>query len=195
MGALEQRDERDMVEAAQRGEAEAQNALYLEAQPKLRRAAMYFLGRESPDIDDIVQETWIVASAKIQQFEFRASIFTWLNHICVNLCYKRIRKLGREIARDEQDLDLLTRKAAKERFAAASEAELKESQRQVLKEVMKEMGPNCRQTIQWRDFEGLSYGEMSKRTGLTVGAIHARVSRCRKRLKARVQAYLEGQED
>ena len=140
MSALPHRDvERSMVEAAQRGDSDAQNQLYLEAQPKLRRAAMYFLGRGNPDIDDIVQETWIIASAKIQEFAFRASIFTWLNHICVNLCYKRIRKMGREIAKDEQDLDILTRKAAKRRFDLSDEEEVKEGQRKMIKEVLKSL--------------------------------------------------------
>jgi RNA polymerase sigma-70 factor (ECF subfamily) len=185
--------ERLMVEAAQLGDADAQNNLFLEAQPKLRRAAMYFLGRENPDIDDIVQETWIVAASKIQEFEFRASIFTWLNHICVNLCYKRIRKMGREISKDEESLDMLTRQAARQSFEARDEKDIKEGQRKIIKEVLKGLSSSCRQTIQWRDFDELSYGEMSKRTGLTVGAIHARVSRSRKKLKEAVEAFMRKQ--
>ena len=49
------------------------------------------LGWQDPEAADAVQETFVAALNGLKGFEFRSSLYTWLNQICVRQCYRRIR--------------------------------------------------------------------------------------------------------
>lgn len=50
------------------------------------------------DAEDIVQEAWLTVYQKIDGFERRSSLATWLQRIVTNRALSRLRKGGREIS-------------------------------------------------------------------------------------------------
>jgi RNA polymerase sigma-70 factor (ECF subfamily) len=147
------------------------------------------LGRGDPEVEDVVQETFIAALGALEGFEFRSSLYTWLNHICVRLCYRRIRQRSRTALGSEQDL-------AETLGAVASGDDpglrrLDETRQQWLRKAVEAMDKGCRTIIQWRDFEGLSYGDLSRRLKAPIGTVMSRLSRCREKLRRRAKAWMD----
>lgn len=105
-------DEKELVQKILAGDPKAQAFFYAENAPRLYPVCVHFLGYQDPDAEDIVQQTFLIALQKLRAFEFRSSLYTWLDHICVNLCYERLRKRKRELASLSEDLEKLTQPQA-----------------------------------------------------------------------------------
>ena len=89
------------------------------------------------------------------KFRFESSLYTWLNHICVNLCYERLRKRKKMLVSLEEDLEKLTQphsgwfKRTKGRGGGKKGAFWPGSTR-----IIDSMGEKCRQILVLRDREG-----------------------------------------
>lgn len=83
-------DEKDLIQAAQRGDLNAFNALILRYQNLLFGIALRMLGDE--DIaSDAVQEALISAFSKFSTFR-GGSLRSWLARVTVNACYDEMRR-------------------------------------------------------------------------------------------------------
>src|ERR1700690_1053259 len=101
-------NERDLVQSILAGDHAAQTAFYQENAKRLYPICVHFLGYQDPEAEDIVQDTFLIAFKKLEGFEFRSSLYTWLAHICVNLCYERLRKRKKVLATEAVDLEILS---------------------------------------------------------------------------------------
>jgi RNA polymerase sigma factor (sigma-70 family) len=155
---------------------------YVEAhRARLYRAAVYFLGFRDPDAEDVVQETLAQGLDRLSTFEHRSSLYTWLNQICVHLCYRRVR--------------------VRQRLALGAEADLRESldlpvqgldalgqllgeeRRQQLRSALGNLEKPCRELLERRDMDGASYQVVARGLKIPIGTVMSRLSRCRKKLK------------
>lgn len=66
------------------GDELAFRRLYRRHTPRLLRLAGNLTANREIDADDLVQETWIRAVARLGDFEWRSSLITWLAGILVN---------------------------------------------------------------------------------------------------------------
>lgn len=95
------------------GDEAAWRAWYDEAYESLRTFVFWRVGREG--VDEVVQETWLIAVKKIRHFDPRqAAFFDWLRGISVNVMRNRSR--GRPAI--TLPLDNLIEEAASEQNAA-----------------------------------------------------------------------------
>lgn len=180
--------EADWVRRLRLREAAAE-AWYVEAhRDGLYRAAVYFLGYRDPDAEDVVQETLLKGLEKLDGFEGRSRLTTWLNHICVHLCYARLRQRQRLAVGAEADL--------REAFALPSAGEdalhqlLNAEKRGILQAAMEALDALCRQVVDRRDRQGQPYAEAAAAMKLPLGTYMSRLSRCRERLRKEVQRLL-----
>jgi RNA polymerase sigma factor (sigma-70 family) len=157
----------------------------------LKPICVHFLGYQDSDIDDIIQQTFMIAFQKLPEFEPRSSLYTWLAHICVNLCYERIRKRKRVLVSLEEELDQLSSHLSRS-------AELKKEQDgeqgrkiRLLEKLMQTMGEKCRKILELRDKQGKSYAEVGKTLKIPIGTVMSQLARCRETLKQLVQNTLE----
>jgi len=154
---------------------------------RLKPICVHFLGYQDADIDDILQQTFLIAYQKLPGFEPRSSLYTWLAHICINLCYERIRKRKKLLASLEEDLDQMTASLAQDRQDEQDEKAEKKKKIQLLTGLVKTMGDKCREILQRRDFEGQSYADISKALKVPIGTVMSQLARCRETLKQMVE--------
>src|SRR6185436_13485465 len=88
----------ELVERARHGEAEAFEALVTRHHQAAPRAAIAALG-SADDADDVAQEAWISAHARLQDFQGASSFRTWLLAIVWNKALDRRRQVGRWLRR------------------------------------------------------------------------------------------------
>lgn len=72
-------------------------ALYRRHTPRLYGTALRVAGGERSDADDLVQETWIRATERLAQFEWRSALLSWLTSILLNCWREWLRRQGREL--------------------------------------------------------------------------------------------------
>lgn len=153
---------------------------------RLYATACHFLGYQDPDAWDAVQDTYAAAWKGLAGFEGRSSLYTWMNQICVNLCFNRLRSRKRQVAEEAETLELRLAPLALERNRHLAEAEQRDQRLALLTELINGLGEPCADLLRWRFMEGLGLQEIRERIKAPLGTAATRIHRCLKRLKERV---------
>lgn len=176
-------DEASLLEGLRRGDAKAREHCYLAYRQRLYATACHFLGVQDPDAEDLVHEAFAAAYEGIHRFEGRSSLYTWLNHICVNLCFARIRQRKRQVDLSNDDLDRVLGEQAIAAATQAEESALRQERQAKLSGWIRRLGELCRQMMWLKLVEGLGLAQMKEKLGLPLGTVAARVARCQAALK------------
>jgi RNA polymerase sigma-70 factor (ECF subfamily) len=178
-------DERAWVKSIQEGDEAARERLFTAFNKRLYATAVHFLGYQDPDAEDAVQETFVRAFNRIQDFRFESALYTWLNHICVNICFDQVRARKRRLVKGHEDLEFLSLELAKAEHGKKMETREKEETLVVLRQAVAGLPEPCASLVRLRDLEGTSYVDISKALKIPMGTVMSRLSRCREHLKKR----------
>jgi RNA polymerase sigma factor (sigma-70 family) len=158
----------------------------------LYRTAVYFLGWQDSDAEDLVQETLVKGLVKLEGFEGRSKLSTWLNQICVHLCYERLRQRQRLAVGASKDLlETLSVQAPGGQPDVLHQL-LDQEKMALLRRGLEGLGGPCREIIQRRDLEGQAYVEAARAMKLPMGTFTSRLLRCRERLRQAVRQIMDG---
>jgi RNA polymerase sigma-70 factor, ECF subfamily len=185
-------NERELVERILAGDREAQTAFYAENARRLYPICVHFLGYQDPDAEDVVQDAFLIALGKLGGFEFRSSLYTWLAHICVNLCYERLRKRKKMMASLETDLERLTVPRAADLEKQKDADEEKKRRLEILGRLIRSMSDKCREILELRDKRGESYINITRILKIQPGTVMSQLARCRKALRTLLENELKG---
>jgi RNA polymerase sigma-70 factor (ECF subfamily) len=82
--------DRELVDAARGGDADAFGALVRRHQRRIFRLTAHLL-RSAAEAEDVTQETFVRAYGALARFDGRSEPFTWIYRIAVNLSLNAIR--------------------------------------------------------------------------------------------------------
>jgi RNA polymerase sigma-70 factor, ECF subfamily len=184
-------DDRELVRKILQGDEKAKAQFFAAYRERLYRDCVYLLGYQDPEAEDVVQETFITAFEKLPEFMFRSSLSTWLTQICIYKCHNRYRQRARLLAQGQEDLDLLLQQAAREKEAAEDQELEKRHRLGIIDRCLEKMGKECREIIEFRDKQGLSYVHIGKTLKIPLGTVMSRLSRCKRALKVLVEQFLK----
>jgi RNA polymerase sigma-70 factor (ECF subfamily) len=91
---LGQLDERELVTRCKAGERAAQDELYLRFR-RVVAANLYRVLGDRGELEDLVQEVFVIAYRGLANFRHEAQLGTWLYRICVNVAFGKLRSRGR----------------------------------------------------------------------------------------------------
>lgn len=184
-------EDRELVAKLLAKDEQAYRDFYRTYQEKIYKAAVYILGYQDPDAEDVAQEVFLAALKQLPEFEFRSSLYHWLYRICMYLCYERIRKRRRMVASLDEELESIAGPLSVEKAGRGQEE--KERQKMMeLVETQKEMlGDPCRGLLDLREKQSKSYAQMAGILKVPIGTVMSRLSRCKESLKALVQRALK----
>lgn len=80
---MEPTDDKALLARMRAGDADAFDALVRRYHGRLLRLARMFVSTDA-SADEVVQDTWVVVLDKLDSFEERSSLLTWLSRIVVN---------------------------------------------------------------------------------------------------------------
>ena len=92
--ALSPVDEAELIRRCRAGERAAQDALYQRFRRQVA-ATLYRVLGDRTDLDDLVQEVFVIAFRGLGNFRGDARLSTWIYRICVNVALGRIRSRTR----------------------------------------------------------------------------------------------------
>jgi RNA polymerase sigma-70 factor, ECF subfamily len=188
-------DDKDLVEAARRGDRDAFRTLF-ERYHRRAYGLAFGVVRHQDDALDIVQDAFIKAHKHLDKFEGTSSFYTWLYRIVMNLAIDHLRKHRRirPVELDEQHLeDAAADDALLPKLLGGNpgRALLDKEIRGRIDAALGELSENHRAVLVMRELEGLSYEEMAQAMGCSKGTIMSRLFHARKNMQKRLVDLLD----
>ena len=186
-------EDRDLVRAAQKGDANAFRTLVERYQRRVYQLALGML-KDADDAMDIAQETFVRVHRYLPSFKGDSSFFTWTYRIATNLCLDAQRKKSRVQRVDSEESDEAELEAAMDPPSAAlagpQRAALNEELKGKLEEALQGLSENHRAILLLRELEGLSYEELAKVLGIRKGTVMSRLFHARLKMQNKLREYL-----
>ena len=180
----------ELVTAIRNGDTDAFEELVRRYDRQLLRIA-HNLTHNLEDAEDVVQEAFLKAYLKLDQFQGSSKFSTWLMRILINQGLMKLRKRRdvQEISIDEPPkddalpMDLADWSPDPEQLYGRSEL------REILSKALDRLTPRARVVFVLRDVEGLTIEETSTLLNLQPAAIKARLYRARLQLREVLARY------
>ena len=121
------------------------------------------------DADEVVQEVLMVMYSKLKDFQFKSSLYTWIFRIVStrSLNFIRKRAIKQVFSFDSQAINLINSNED-----IAHDLETKEKLQKIDK-LLQKLPAKQREVFVMRNYEQLSYEEISELTGKSVGGLKA----------------------
>jgi len=179
--ASDPRTDQELVEAANRGDTAAFEALYLRYRDWTVRLAYRFAGN-ADDALDVLQDTFAYLLKKFPGFELTARMTTFLYPAVKHLALARRRRRHDPIPDDEHPEAMAVPPAQPD---ATSRAELAA--------VLANLSAGQREVLLMRVVDGLSLDEIAQALAIPVGTVKSRLHNALESLRAdpRAQRYFE----
>jgi|ERR1700722_3597667 RNA polymerase sigma-70 factor (ECF subfamily) len=181
-------DDHQLISAVLNQDDTAQKLFYKRFERRLRVTCIHFLGFHDPEVEDLVQETFLRAFKHLDRFDFRGEIYSWLNKICVNLCFDRLRERQRFVVAEGSILESMTQASAMNASMERETDAIKEEALASIRRAFRDLGEKCQEVVRMRDFEGRPYLEIARILRLAPGTLFSRLARCRKALRRLVES-------
>jgi RNA polymerase sigma-70 factor (ECF subfamily) len=147
--------------------------------------ALQRFGVRAPDLDDVLQEVFVVVHKKLPSFRGDAQMTTWLYGICLRVAsvYRRRSHVRREMDREElEERHSVDRESPEDHLA--------EHQRHlVLGRLLDELDVEKRALIVMFEIDELPCEEIAGILGVPVGTVYSRLHAARKSFAAAVTRF------
>jgi RNA polymerase sigma-70 factor (ECF subfamily) len=191
-GEVEEHPDVRLVNLAKAGDVHAFETLVKQYDRQVFRIAQH-ITQNREDAEDVVQDAFLKAYEKLNQFQGNSKFYTWLVRIAVNESLMRLRKrrTGKMVSIDE---DITTEEGSMPRELAdwgpSPEQQYGQSElAEILKKTVNGLPPGFRVVFVLRDVEGLSTEETAEALGLSIPAVKSRLLRARLQLRERLNRY------
>ena len=186
--------DQQLVERVQRGDKQAFGLLVSKYQRKLMRLLSRLI-RNSAEVEDVAQETFIKAYRALPAFRGDSAFYTWLYRIGINTAKNFLVSQGRraptstefdsEEAESFNDGDQLRDINTPERMLLSKQIG------QTIESAMESLPDELREAIMLRELEGLSYEEIAAIMECPIGTVRSRIFRAREAISDRLKPLLE----
>ncbi|MGE5364198.1 MAG: RNA polymerase sigma factor [Bacteroidota bacterium] len=150
------------------GSEQAFNSIVRKYSQKIYWHARRMLGNHS-DADEITQEVLIVLYEKLKTFEFKSSLYTWIYRITSNRCINMLRRQSIRNLFFSGDTDQEYPESGNDIVSGIENRE----KVQQLNRILQTLPAKQREVFILRHFDEMSYEEISKITGKSVGGLKA----------------------
>ena len=184
-------DEQQLLSALRRRDPAAFSQLFEAYSDKLYRLAVGLLENET-EAEGVVQDTFMRLIERLDQFEGRSALGTWLYRIAYNLCQDRLRKRKpiSSLILDNGDDDALPIptvyidwKQLPEYCLTAAEINSE------LDKAISTLPPKLKAVFILREVEGLSTQACAEALDISISATKVRLHRARLLLREQLAAY------
>ena len=197
-GAAEVHPDVLLVERARQGDIAAFEKLVKQYDRQVFRISQHIV-QNREDAEDVVQDAFLKAYEKLDQFQGNSKFYTWLVRIAVNESLMRLRKrrTGRMVSIDE---DVETEEGSMPRdladWSPDPEALYGQSEMaDILRKTIQGLPPGFRTVFALRDVDGLSTEETAEALGLSIPAVKSRLLRARLQLRERLSRYFKNRDE
>ena len=182
-----------LVKRVQKGDKTAFELLVVKYHQKILRLISHLI-RDSAEVEDVAQETFIKAYRALPQFRGDSAFYTWFYRIAINTTKNYLTMQGRRV--------LILNKEAPEQTETFSEADrlkdintpesilITQQIAQTVNTAIAILPTELRMAITLREVEGLSYEEIAQIMACPIGTVRSRIFRARETIAAKLRPLL-----
>ncbi len=191
-GELEPHPDVALVERVRAGDVSAYDMLVRKYDRQVFRIAQH-ITQNREDAEDVMQDAFLKAYQKLDQFQGNSKFYTWLVRIAVNESLMRLRKrrTGKMVSIDE-DIETDEGNVPRDLADWAPDPEQNYTQAElgaILEKTIKGLPAGFRVVFELRDVQGLSTEDTAEALGLSIPAVKSRLLRARLQLRERLSRY------
>jgi RNA polymerase sigma-70 factor, ECF subfamily len=186
-GAKVEQHDRQLIQAACRGDAAAFGALVRKYQNRLCTSLLHICG-SLDDAEDVSQEAFIQCFLKLHTFVGDSAFYTWLYRIAVNAAISRRRR-----KREETSVESSREAYGLEPHDHAEQAEerlLREERAVQVQQALSRLSDEHRAILVLREIDDCDYEQIAEILDLPVGTVRSRLHRARLQMKEQLDAVL-----
>lgn len=191
MGMMGGVDEREVVARVLAGDRDAFRVLVELHSRSIFKLAYRIMGNDH-DADDVVQETFLRAYAKLKDFHFEAGLRSWLYRIASNYCMDLLVKRRQEAAvpmtaeGPDSAPDAVSSEPDPERLALSNEVG------RTVDWAMESLSARERTAFVMRHFHGCSIREVGQAMKLSDGSVKQHIFRAVRKIRAAIGPLMMG---
>ena len=181
-----------LVRRLKRGDYKAFDLLLLKYQSRVVGLALKFV-KDLQIAEDIAQESFLKAYKSINSFREESAFYTWIYRITVNTSKNYLTSKSRKKELSESDINRF--EDSEDIFdipGGSSPEEILSANnlREVIMESLTNLPEDIRTAISLREFEGLTYEEISEVLNCPIGTVRSRIFRGREIMQERISPIL-----
>ena len=146
--------------------------IYSKYNPGLYRIAMACLSYRTDDACDALQETWVTALQKLDDFRGASSLKTWLTGILINKCREQTRRHNGVQQVPAESVEL----TGHDPLQAVGDG-------MDLQKQLQSLPPGCREILVLHDLEGYSHHEIGELLNIAEGTSKSQLAYARKLMR------------
>ena len=171
--------DRDLIQRARRGDAEAFGELVTRHQTSVFNVC-YRMLHERAEAEDMTQETFLRVHDRLDMFDSERHFGPWIRRVAVNVCLNHL-EAPRPVAEldDERDAD--------KSQSPESQTEARERSEQIRRALVA-LPAHYRAAIELRHYQELSYDEIAAELNIPLSDVKSHLFRARKLLAEKLHA-------
>ncbi|MCI0624438.1 MAG: sigma-70 family RNA polymerase sigma factor [Acidobacteria bacterium] len=187
-------NETGLVAEARSGNAEAFTSLVRQYDRNIYRLARN-ITHNKEDAEDVLQETFLKAYAKLGTFLGDSRFYTWLVRIAINEALMKLRKrrANKSVSLDEplESEDHLMHREVADWDETPEERYSRSELQQILSDALASLDPDSRTVVVLREIENFTTEETAALLNLSVPAVKSRLLRARLKLRDQLNPYFK----
>ncbi|BFM11678.1 RNA polymerase sigma factor RpoE [Simiduia litorea] len=180
-----------LVERVQKGDKRAFDLLVIKYQHKVASIVSRYI-RDSFEVNDVVQESFIKAYRAIPNFRGDSAFYTWLFRIAVNTAKNYLVARSRRPPAqgvDAEDAEFLAADYMQD-VDTPEGLHFKDELEALVAKTIEGLPEDLRSAVMLREIDGKSYEEIADIMACPVGTVRSRIFRAREALDAQIKAYM-----
>lgn len=174
------KNELELIEAAKQGDSAAFGQLVGMFQDRLYHAMVHICGSPA-EAEDVVQETLVQAFFRLDTFQQKSSLYTWLYRIAINRAINRKRRERGDLSVEQHQQE--TGSEPLDPRDSPGENLLRQERARQVQAALAKLSEEYRTVMVLREIEGFSYETIAEIVGISVGTVRSRLHRARSQLR------------
>jgi len=166
-----------MIEAERGAHEEQLRSLFVEHAAYVWRTLRH-LGIAPADVEDVVQEVFVVVHKRLADYQERAAMRAWLYSICLRVCSRHRRSRRRRPEDTQAEMPEISVAPEQEQDVERSEA------RKLGRSLIEALPDKLRVVFVMYELEHMSMSEIAEVLGCPIQTAYARLHRAREKVRA-----------
>lgn len=184
-----------LVVRVQKGDKKAFDMLVVKYQGRVASIISRYV-KDHHEIADVSQEAFIKAYRALENFRGDSAFYTWLYRIAINCAKNYLTTKGRRPPSADVEVEDAQHYSGSQRLKDNATPENilhKEQLERVVNTAIISLPEDLRVALTLREFDGLSYDEISEIMDCPVGTVRSRIFRARDAVETEIKAHSGGQ--
>jgi RNA polymerase sigma-70 factor (ECF subfamily) len=146
------------------------------------------------EVEDIMQVAYIHAWENLSNFAFKSAFSTWLTRILINESLLRLKKRGRSINMNDDNMDNEIYQQDASRVPTPVSTLLNAELRSLMEHAIRQLPEKYRMVFIMREIEGMNIAETQECLDISESNVKVRLNRAKTLLKESLEPYYKKEE-